>query len=370
MKSNPFWKKLREYFSIYLPKQRNSSEKTIDTCHMAWNLLLRYLIQERGMAFAALDFGTFTADLLVEFLDAMETQKPWQPSTRNNRLSCIRSFFKYAACTCPEAYIVYADLLAIPLKKSINNSRVVNHMTKDGISSLIGCIDISSLKGLRDRFFLTLMYDTAARDGEMLKLKLSDIRMDRASVYLFGKGSKPRLVPLSKETLAMFEKYKAVFHKDSNPESLMFYTKHNGEKTPMSDDNVARFLRLYAALAHKQNSHVPEKLHPHMVRHSRAMHLYQGGMPFSMLSEFLGHENPETTLIYAYADTEMKRQATEDAAKICLSRTAKQTSPLSAISRTGANMTRPKMLCLPWCEFPFWLDGKLRVETLQSHKKY
>ena len=50
-----------------------------------------------------------------------------------------------------------------------------------------------------------------------------------------------------------------------------------------------------------------------MFRHSRAMHLYQGGMPLSMVSEFLGHADPETTLIYAYADTEMKRQAIENA---------------------------------------------------------
>ena len=257
MKSSTFWKKLREYFSIYLPKQRNSSEKTIDTCHMAWNLLLRYLLQKQGMTVATLGFETFTADLLTEFLDTMEAEKHWLPSTRNNRLSCIRSFFKYAACSCPEAYIVYADLLTIPLKKTVNNSRIVNHMTRDAVASILGCIDISSPKGLRDCFFLTPMHDAAARDGEMLKLKLSDIRIEQSCVYLFGKGSKPRLVPLSKETLAIFEKYKTSFHKDNHPDALLFYTKHNGEKTSMSDDNVARFLKLYAASAHKLNPHVP-----------------------------------------------------------------------------------------------------------------
>lgn len=309
MKGNAFWKKLREYFSVYLPKQRGSSERTVDTCHMAWNLLLRYLLQERGITAAALGFGTFTAVLLGEFLDRMETEKHWKPSTRNNRLSCIRSFFKYAACTCPEAYMAYADLRTVPLKKDVDNSRTVSHMAKDAVASIIGCIDVSSPKGLRDCFFLTLMYDTAARDGEMLKLKLSDINTENASVYLFGKGSKPRLVPLAKETLAMFEKYKASFHKDNHGEIPMFYTRHRGIKTPMSDDNVARFLKIYAARARRQNPHVPENVHPHMIRHSRAMHLYQGGMPLAVLSEFLGHEDPETTLVYAYADTEMKRQA-------------------------------------------------------------
>lgn len=309
MKINPFWKKLREYFAIYLPKQRNSSQKTIDTSHMAWNLLLRYLLQERGIASRTLSFETFTAELVTEFLDTMEKEKRWQPSTRNNRLSCIRAFFKYASCTCPEAHLAYADLLTIPLKKGVDNSRIVNHMSKDAIASLIGCIDTSSPKGLRDCFFLTLMYDTAARDGEMLKLRLSDISIGNASACLFGKGAKPRLVPLAKETLSMYEKYKASFHKGSEAKSLVFYTKHSGEMTPMSDDNVARFIKQYAARAHERNPNVPENVHPHMIRHSRAMHLYQGGMPLSVLSEFLGHEDPETTLIYAYADTEMKREA-------------------------------------------------------------
>jgi len=58
---------------------------------------------------------------------------------------------------------------------------------------------------------------------------------------------------------------------------------------------------------------VPARIHPHMLRHSRAMHLYQAGMPLALLTEWLGHADPETTLIYAHADTEMKRQALEKA---------------------------------------------------------
>ena len=128
MKKNSFWKKLREYFGVYLPKQHNSSEKTIDSCHMAWNLLLRYLLQEKNIPASKLTFESFTAALLTEFLDAMEVQKGWKESTRNNRLSCIRSFFKFATYTCPEVYTVYADLCTIPLKKGTDYSRVVNYM--------------------------------------------------------------------------------------------------------------------------------------------------------------------------------------------------------------------------------------------------
>lgn len=280
---------------------------------MAWNLLLRFLLQEKGIAAAQIDFDTFTSALLADFLDAMETRKGWKASTRNNRLSCIRSFFKYAAYTCPNIYTVYTDLGTVPLKKEVDNSRVVEYMSKDALASIIECAGTASSKGFRDQFFLTLMYDTAARNREMLKLKLSDINTDNATVYLFGKGSKPRLVPVSKETLQMFVRYRALFHNGSKNDPPLFYTRHRGEKTPMSDDNVARFLKEYAAKARKNNGNVPANVHPHMLRHSRAMHLYQGGMPLAVLSEFLGHEDPETTLIYAYADTEMKRQAIEKA---------------------------------------------------------
>ena len=58
------------------------------------------------------------------------------------------------------------------------------------------------------------------------------------------------------------------------------------------------------------------------------MHLYQGGMPLAVLSEFLGQENPETTLIYAYADTEMKRQAIEKASQIPFAFDIEDLSPI------------------------------------------
>ena len=117
MKSNAFWKKLREYFGIYLPKQRNSSEKTIDSCRMAWNILLRFYYRRKGFPLPDWGLKPLRLTCLQRFLDTTESQKGWKESTRNNRLSCIRSFFKFAAYTSPEVYTVYADLCTIPLKK-------------------------------------------------------------------------------------------------------------------------------------------------------------------------------------------------------------------------------------------------------------
>jgi len=84
-------------------------------------------------------------------------------------------------------------------------------------------------------------------------------------------------------------------------------------KTQMSPDNVEKFIKKYGEMARVKNREIPENLHPHMFHHSRAMHLYRGGMPLPLLSEWLGHAQMETTLIYANADTKMKQEAIEKA---------------------------------------------------------
>ena len=310
-----FWRSLRNYFTIYLPKQKNDSAKSIESCHFAWNLFLRYLRENKKLDMDDVTFSCFTSSVVTSFLDDTEVEKGWKASTRNQRLSCIRSFFKYASYHDPVAYTVYSDLQNIPLKKEINHSHVVDYMSKESLRSIISVIDLSTRRGIRDHFFIALMYDTAARDGEMLGLRVHDLDVDKRTLYLMGKGSKARIVPVSEESIMLFSDYKAIFHPDDVPDAPLFYTIHKREKTFMSDDNVARFLKKYADKARKINPKVPENVHPHMIRHSRAMHLYQSGMHLSVLSQFLGHEDPETTLIYAYADTEMKRDAVSRASR-------------------------------------------------------
>ena len=81
----------------------------------------------------------------------------------------------------------------------------------------------------------------------------------------------------------------------------------------MSADTVALFLEKYGAMACRVCHEVPPHIHAHMLRHTRAMHLYHQGMPMMLLSEYLGHASEETTKVYAYADTEMKRAAIDKA---------------------------------------------------------
>ena len=84
-------------------------------------------------------------------------------------------------------------------------------------------------------------------------------------------------------------------------------------KKRMTEDNVRQLVRKYGKQAREICKEVPENVHPHLFRHSWAMILYQNGVDLTLISQWLGHSNLETTLIYAHADTELKRKALEQA---------------------------------------------------------
>lgn len=303
-----FYRHLRQWFTVFMPRQRGVSPHTITACRHTWNMLLRYVADTRHVQLEHVTFAVLDRSCVSGFLDHMRTTRDWTATTYNQRLACIRSFFRYAATAEPTLAMHLADINGIPQLKGLTTPPV-RYLTTTATTALLAAPDLTTRTGLRDQFFMILMYDLAARDGEMLALSVGDIDAKRLTVELIGKGSKPRRLPITTETAAHHHRYMAAFHASTGPGEPLFYTIHDHNKTRMSDDNVARFLRQHAATARNRCPDVPAKVHPHMLRHSRAMHLYQAGMPLALLTEWLGHADPETTLIYAHADTEMKRQA-------------------------------------------------------------
>ena len=120
-----------------------------------------------------------------------------------------------------------------------------------------------------------------------------------------------RTVPLMKDTAQHLKHYIAVFHEGESAASsqTLFYMERKSVRKPVCDDTVRLMMQKYANSARAKCPEIPERVHPHLWRHTRAMHLYQHGMDLTLVSQWLGHANLETTPIYAYADTEHKRQA-------------------------------------------------------------
>ncbi len=215
----------------------------------------------------------------------------------------------------------YKDLEKIPLKKSETPSGI-EFLTESEIRMLFEQPDTTTKKGVRDLLLMIMLYDTRARIQELLNVKICDIQFAKSpTLRVLGKGGKHRFIPVMPKTVEHLRRYMALFHPNENDYSheYLFYTERRGIRTSMSDDNVRKLLRLYADNARSSSCpSMPHNLHPHHFRHSRAMHLYQHGMELSLISQWLGHANLETTLVYAHADTEMKRRAIEKASSgIC-----------------------------------------------------
>jgi site-specific recombinase XerD len=165
---------------------------------------------------------------------------------------------------------------------------------------------------------MILMYDTGGRIQEILDLKLNDLALnqDTPCVYLHGKGNKIRVVPLMDKTIDHLKNYLKLFHpctENTPNDTYLFYTVIKGKQGQIAPDTIALFLKKYAKMARPNCPDVPENIHAHMFRHSRAMHLYQSGIPLSYIKDFLGHVSATTTSIYASADTQMIRAALEKA---------------------------------------------------------
>ena len=113
---------------------------------------------------------------------------------------------------------------------------------------------------------------------------------------------------MSKEIWSQFDRYCEKYHSDRNPENLVFYSYRNGRRNKMSSDNVSRILEGCEEKVRNSNPNLIH-LHSHLFRRTRAMHLYQAGVPLPIISEWLGHSNIETTRFYAKVTDKMKREA-------------------------------------------------------------
>jgi len=311
MNPTNFSRYLTDFFSVYLTTQKNVSKNTIYSYRDTFKLLLKYCQEVKGIAIERISIGSLTAELIKDFLSWLEHERKCSISTRNQRLASIHSFFRYIQGEEPAGIHHFQQVISIPIKKT--EKKVLEHLSPGAMKLILEQPDKSSPKGRRDLTLLSVLYDTGARVQELVDIKVNDVTLDPPPVIsLTGKGNKVRRVPLMKNTIALLQQY--VLENDLNKQWKNQYPLFkNNQHNKLTREGIAYILDKYVKMASARSQIVPKRLSPHVLRHSKAMHLLQAGVNLIYIRDFLGHVDLKTTELYARTDTETKRKALENA---------------------------------------------------------
>jgi integrase/recombinase XerD len=301
---------LRRFLTAYLAGLRGCSPNTIASYRDTFKLLIIFFRDERSVLPEKLTLERVDAAAIAAFLDWLETARHNGVSTRNQRLAAVSSFFRWMQTEDPTRMACCQDVLAIPSKKQAEPG--VNHLTVEQTRRLLAQPDRSTGWGRRDATLLATLYDTGARVQELADLTVRDVRLEAPTlVTLTGKGRKTRQVPITQNTVALLGTYLAEHRLDrpGREDDPLFFNQHH---VKLSRGGIAWIIRKYQART-SDPALTTAEITPHTLRHSKAMHIYDAGVPLPYVRDILGHVELSTTQIYARASTEAKRRALEAA---------------------------------------------------------
>ena len=300
---------MSEFMRTYLPGVKNRDADTITSYRYSINLFVEYLESENKATIITMQSSDFNQTNIVGFMTWLKSARNNVAPTINHRLADIRGFCRFLYKKNALSFEEYEIIREI---SDVDDDRVIEFtwLSTDDMHQVLNSVK-HNRDAIRDHFLLSLLYESGARINEVLSLKLLDIKKTtngEADVHFYGKGKKHRITPLSSEIWNQFEIYCEKYHPDKNLDSLLFYSFRNGRRNKMSSDNVSRMLTMCEIEVRKTNPDLIH-LHSHLFRRTRAMHLYQAGVPLATVSEWLGHSNIETTRFYAKVTEDMKRDA-------------------------------------------------------------
>lgn len=305
-----FFSKTWNFLNIYLVSQAGRSPATAESYRDSLTVFKNYLTGELGSPISIFKFSDCTKECIYGYREYL-LNKGVKPSTVNVRVAAIRSYLNYAADMDVSVQSIALAISRISPCKTIAKENPI--LTEDALTALLAAPP-HTRTGIRDRAILVLLYDTAVRISELLNIKLCDIMLDKRYPYVFitGKGNKERTIQLTDKAAGHLKEYLRVYHGASPKDAYLFSTTIKGVTDRMSVGNAQRIIKKYAAQVRAEGVVLPESVHCHMFRRTRATNLYQDGVAIELVSTVLGHARTDTTKnYYAKASVEQLRDVLE-----------------------------------------------------------
>lgn len=301
---------ITSFFTNYLPNVVGYSENTVKSYRDTFVLLFNFTDKNHLCPRGRIGIEIFNQENILCFLEWLETDRNASVSTRNQRLAALKSFSKYASSKAIEFIDTFQQILDIKPKKG--TSKTVNYLTVDAVALLLKQPCNVNRNGIRDLALLSLIYESGCRVQEIIDIQLGNISFNSpATITVTGKGRKVRVIPISQNVTSIISRYTTKYH-ITNPQQTLFT---NNRKEPLTRSGVSYILKKYTEKAKQEQPELyGTSIHPHVLRHSKAMHLLESGVNLIYIRDFLGHSSVITTEIYARSNPEIKRKFLEEAA--------------------------------------------------------
>ncbi|NLP45083.1 MAG: tyrosine recombinase XerC [Peptococcaceae bacterium] len=281
--------KALEDFRVYL-NSKNASDLTIGAYQTDLIQFFEFASAELGKDYTQVNIQDIDKYIIRSYLGHL-TKKSLSRKTIARKLAALRSFFKFL---CREGVLVKNPVQKFTTPK-VSRS-LPTYLFEEHINKLLEAPDLNSKNGLRDQVILELLYGSGLRVSELVGLNKSDVDLLSGLIRVRGKGKKERIVPLTVKAQSVLSLY--LSKRDDNEEALIL----NYKKTRLTSRSVRRILNKLEKKA-KLGLHV----YPHMLRHTFATHLLDGGADLRSVQELLGHKKLSSTQIYTHLTREKLR---------------------------------------------------------------
>lgn len=279
-----------EEYAQYLSLERGLSPRTVSayrsdiTAYYAWAAEKKLAPAKAGRS----DLDDFLWN---------QRERGLKPASLFRKVESLKSYFGFEML---ESGL--AESPAETLRTPRIPARLPKYLTKDEAARLLAAPNTTEYEDLRDRAMLELLYASGLRVSELVSMKTEAANLQDGWVRVTGKGNKERMVPVHPRALAAVRVYLAERERRfKNPAPELFLGR-TGRKL-----SRIQFWRRLKELGVRAG--IKQKLHPHLLRHTFATHLLQGGADLRSVQEMLGHADLATTQIYTHLDASALKAA-------------------------------------------------------------
>ena len=277
----------------YLEVERNASPYTVRNYKTDLLDFFNFLREKKVGSLTEVD-----KHILREYLSYLVGQNIVKRSIAR-KLSAIRSFYRFLQREEIIAVSPVANTTSPKLDK-----RLPAFLSQDEINRLLEAPDLSTPQGQRDRALLELLYASGLRVSEIASLDVGQVDLETNEIRVWGKGAKERVVlmgkPAAEALTAYLKKGRPELLGDKKTSKALFVNRYGGCLTERS---VQKLLGRYARIAG-----IKKRVHPHMLRHTFATHLLDGGADLRVVQELLGHASLSSTQIYTHVTKSQARK--------------------------------------------------------------